>query len=92
MKKKKWTVDGDKQISWIAEFMKKYMKLEPQEKLVSRSFIIFCSFSKMLNLLQFLYINQTFAPSPDQIVKNLYECYSADGKLVLHYCKTPAWG
>ena len=34
MKKKKWTVDGDKPISWIAEFMKRYMKLEPQEKLV----------------------------------------------------------
>ncbi|KAJ3658172.1 hypothetical protein Zmor_009929 [Zophobas morio] len=73
MKKKKWTVDGDKPISWIAEFMKRYMKLEPQEKL-------------------FLYVNQTFAPSPDQVMKNLYDCYSTEGKLVLHYCKTPAWG
>ncbi|EFA02034.1 autophagy protein 12-like [Tribolium castaneum] len=73
MKKKKWTVEGDKPISWIAEFMKRYMKLEPQEKL-------------------FLYVNQTFAPSPDQIMKNLYDCYSTEGKLVLHYCKTPAWG
>ncbi|RZC42114.1 autophagy protein 12-like [Asbolus verrucosus] len=73
MKKKKWTVEGDKPISWIAEFMKRYMKLEPNEKL-------------------FLYVNQTFAPSPDQIMKNLYDCYSTEGKLVLHYCKTPAWG
>ncbi|KAJ8960388.1 hypothetical protein NQ314_006078 [Rhamnusium bicolor] len=40
----------------------------------------------------FLYVNQTFAPSPDQIVKNLYDCYSTENKLVLHYCKTQAWG
>ncbi|KAJ8922709.1 hypothetical protein NQ315_007744 [Exocentrus adspersus] len=41
---------------------------------------------------RFLYVNQTFAPSPDQLVKNLYDCYSTEGKLVLHYCKTQAWG
>jgi len=40
----------------------------------------------------FLYVAQAFAPSPDQQLKNLYECFGADGKLVLHYSKTPAWG
>ncbi|XP_011496717.1 PREDICTED: autophagy protein 12-like [Ceratosolen solmsi marchali] len=40
----------------------------------------------------FLYINQTFAPAPDQTVKNLYDCYGTDGKLIIHYCKTQAWG
>ncbi|KAF7287896.1 hypothetical protein GWI33_000243 [Rhynchophorus ferrugineus] len=73
MKKKKWQVESDKPIGWIVEFIKKYLKLEANEKL-------------------FLYVNQSFAPSPDQIVKNLYECYSTEGKLVLHYCKTQAWG
>lgn len=43
-------------------------------------------------ILQFLYVNQTFAPAPDQTVKNLYDCYGADGKLVIHYCKSQAWG
>ncbi|XP_030033151.1 autophagy protein 12-like [Manduca sexta] len=73
MKKKKWAVDAEKPIGWIMEFVKKYLKLEPDEKL-------------------FLYVNQTFAPSPDQIVRNLYDCFGTDGKLVLHYCKTQAWG
>ncbi|XP_017783215.1 PREDICTED: autophagy protein 12-like [Nicrophorus vespilloides] len=73
MKKKKWSVESNKPIGWIIDFMKKYLKLEPQERL-------------------FLYVNQTFAPSPDQIVKNLYDCYSTEGTLVLHYCKTQAWG
>ncbi|KAK9872159.1 hypothetical protein WA026_016213 [Henosepilachna vigintioctopunctata] len=40
----------------------------------------------------FLYVNQVFAPAPDQILKNLYDCYATEGKLVLHYCKTQAWG
>ncbi|KAK2579212.1 hypothetical protein KPH14_008183 [Odynerus spinipes] len=40
----------------------------------------------------FLYVNQTFAPAPDQTVKNLYDCYGSDGKLIIHYCKSPAWG
>ncbi|GAB6026019.1 hypothetical protein CHUAL_011982 [Chamberlinius hualienensis] len=40
----------------------------------------------------FLYINQAFAPSPDQLIRNLYECFGTDGKLVLHYCKSQAWG
>lgn len=40
----------------------------------------------------FLYVNQTFAPSPDQTVRNLYECYGASGKLNLYYCTSPAWG
>ncbi|XP_072931622.1 autophagy protein 12-like [Epargyreus clarus] len=73
MKKKKWAVDAEKPIGWIMEFVKKYLKLEPEEKL-------------------FLYVNQTFAPSPDQVIRNLYECFSTDGKLVLHYCKSQAWG
>jgi len=43
-------------------------------------------------MLQFLYVNQTFAPAPDQIIKNLYECHGTNGKLVLYYCKNQAWG
>lgn len=40
----------------------------------------------------FLYVNQSFAPSPDEIIRNLYDSFGSDGKLVVHYCKNPAWG
>ncbi|XP_023671211.1 ubiquitin-like protein ATG12 [Paramormyrops kingsleyae] len=40
----------------------------------------------------FIYVNQSFAPSPDQEVGVLFECFGSDGKLVLHYCKSQAWG
>ncbi|RWS30658.1 autophagy protein 12-like isoform X1 [Leptotrombidium deliense] len=40
----------------------------------------------------FLYVSQSFAPSPDHRIRNLYECFAVDGRLVLYYSKTPAWG
>ncbi|XP_068180292.1 ubiquitin-like protein ATG12 [Antennarius striatus] len=40
----------------------------------------------------FIYVNQSFAPSPDQDVGVLFDCFGSDGKLVLHYCKSQAWG
>ncbi|XP_077383031.1 ubiquitin-like protein ATG12 [Festucalex cinctus] len=40
----------------------------------------------------FIYVNQSFAPSPDQEVGILFDCFGSDSKLVLHYCKSQAWG
>ncbi|KAK2189712.1 hypothetical protein NP493_99g05073 [Ridgeia piscesae] len=40
----------------------------------------------------FIYVNQSFAPSPDVALGVLFECFGSDGKLVLHYCMTQAWG
>ncbi|XP_071797105.1 autophagy protein 12-like [Asterias amurensis] len=73
MKKKRWAVDQSKKVTWVIDFIRKYIKCEPSESL-------------------FLYVNQAFAPSPDQEIGNLFECYGSDGKLVLHYCKSEAWG
>lgn len=40
----------------------------------------------------FLYVHQTFAPAPDQTLRNLYDCYSSEGTLIFHYSKMQAWG
>ncbi|XP_044065090.1 ubiquitin-like protein ATG12 isoform X2 [Siniperca chuatsi] len=40
----------------------------------------------------FIYVNQSFAPSPDQDVGILFDSFGSDGKLVLYYCKSQAWG
>lgn len=40
----------------------------------------------------FLYINQAFAPSPDREIGSLYESYGVEGRLIIHYAKTEAWG
>lgn len=41
MKKKKWAVDPDKKIGYLIEFIKRYLKFEPSESLVSLFFIVF---------------------------------------------------
>lgn len=40
MKKKKWAVDAEKPIGWIMEFVKKYLKLEADEKLVREDYLL----------------------------------------------------
>jgi len=40
----------------------------------------------------FLFINRSFQPAPDEIVSDLFKCFHSDGKLVISYCSTPAWG
>ncbi|CAH1762837.1 15993_t:CDS:2 [Entrophospora sp. SA101] len=41
----------------------------------------------------FVYINSAFSPAPDEIVANLFKCFSTDGRqLIVNYCTTAAWG
>lgn len=40
----------------------------------------------------FLYVNQAFAPALDEKLATLFEVYATNGKLVLHYATTEAWG
>ena len=94
MKQKNYKVDNDKKIEWIIAFIRKYLKLEESESLVSE-FEIVTLLSIAFNirfLFQFVYVNQAFSPSPDQSVGNLCECFGSEGKLVLYYSKTQAWG
>ncbi|XP_060777681.1 ubiquitin-like protein ATG12 [Neoarius graeffei] len=73
MKTKKWAVERGRTVQSLAQFISRFLKLDPNEQL-------------------FIYVNQSFAPSPDQEVGVLFECFGSDGKLVLHYCKSQAWG
>ncbi|PWN19566.1 APG12-domain-containing protein [Microstroma glucosiphilum] len=40
----------------------------------------------------FLYINNSFAPSLDDTVGNLFRCFGTDGHLIVNYSTTPAFG
>ena len=42
--------------------------------------------------LLFLYCNSAFAPPPDELVRDVAQCFAVEGVLVLNYCTTPAWG
>ena len=40
LKKKKWTVDRHKQIGWISEFIRKFIRTETEDSVVSILYII----------------------------------------------------
>jgi ubiquitin-like protein ATG12 len=40
----------------------------------------------------FLYVNQAFSPALDTTIGSIYDCFSSEGTLVLHYSLTQAWG
>ena len=40
----------------------------------------------------FCYVNNSFVPSYDQTMHDLHACFAVGGELLIHYCKTDAWG
>jgi len=40
----------------------------------------------------FIFINSAFQPSPDESVGEIYKCFQNDGKLIVNYSTTQAWG
>ncbi|KAJ7555768.1 hypothetical protein O6H91_05G054300 [Diphasiastrum complanatum] len=40
----------------------------------------------------FVYINSAFSPNPDEVVADLFENFGIDGKLVVNYACSMAWG
>jgi ubiquitin-like protein ATG12 len=40
----------------------------------------------------FVYLNSAFTPRYDETVANLFQWHGVEGKLVVYYATTPAWG
>ncbi|CAA0816171.1 Ubiquitin-like protein ATG12A [Striga hermonthica] len=40
----------------------------------------------------FVYVNSAFSPNPDELVLELYNNFGIDGKLVVNYACSMAWG
>jgi ubiquitin-like protein ATG12 len=40
----------------------------------------------------YLYCGSGFAPTPDQLIKDLYECFQINGELMIFYGYQETWG
>ncbi|KAJ3695571.1 hypothetical protein LUZ60_000948 [Juncus effusus] len=40
----------------------------------------------------FVYVNSAFSPNPDELVIDLFNNFGIDGKLVVNYASSMAWG
>lgn len=94
MRQRKWEVDSTQTVGFIASFIRKKLTLQKSDSLVciKLQHLHFEMLSLTIVLRQFFYVNQSFAPSLDQSVQNLFDCFGSDGKLILAYCRTQAWG
>ena len=66
---KTFWVQRNQTVRWVVEFIKQQLKCQPHESLVS----ITCVVCVLTSLLQFVYVQQAFAPSLDQDINTLYE-------------------
>lgn len=41
---------------------------------------------------QFVYLKEAFSPSLDERIGVLFDSFAVDGRLVVNYALTPAWG
>ena len=41
---------------------------------------------------QFVYLKEAFSPSPEERIAALHTAFAVDGRLVVNYALTPAWG
>ncbi|MCI4374647.1 hypothetical protein PGIGA_G00008500 [Pangasianodon gigas] len=67
MKTKKWAVERGRTVQSLAQFISRFLKLEPSEQL-------------------FIYVNQSFAPSPDQEVGVLFDVSVIDNLVMANAC------
>ncbi|GAB9471222.1 hypothetical protein Gpo141_00008444 [Globisporangium polare] len=96
MKRTKFTVNGHDQLSVVYKFLKKQLRLKDTDALV-RSVsvypdVIAVQITDTGVYVQFVYCNSSFAPSPDQKLSSLYECFQVGDVLILNYSLTQAWG
>ncbi|EFN51330.1 hypothetical protein CHLNCDRAFT_141109 [Chlorella variabilis] len=40
----------------------------------------------------FMYLKEAFSPSPEERIATLHDAFAVDGRLVVNYALTPAWG
>lgn len=87
MKQKKWAVERGRTVQSLSQFISRFLKLDAGEQLVriktvgltkkiSRNTSVFEFFTYTCGFFlhpQFIYVNQSFAPSPDQDVGTLYD-------------------
>ena len=93
MRQSKFKVPADAPFQTVTAMLRKQLGLQPQDSLVQplRPGSAFSPLT-LSRAWQFLYCNSAFAPPPDEVVRDVAQCFHVEGVLVLNYCLTPAWG
>ncbi|KAF3905333.1 hypothetical protein AA313_de0203307 [Arthrobotrys entomopaga] len=92
LKKNVKTLTASKKFSVIVNFLRNKLKLNgPSTASPSNSGQLSPAQNNNGQSL-FVYVNNTFAPSLDEEVGNLFRCFKREDELLVNYCLTPAFG
>lgn len=83
MKKSKFLISPQESFARLQEKLSKMLQLNKESSSSSSA-----TNSNSL----FLYLHQSFVPSPEDLIGDLHDLFSVRGELVLHYSLQEAWG
>ncbi|KAK6537218.1 Ubiquitin-like protein [Orbilia ellipsospora] len=93
LKKNVFTLTASKKFSVVVNFLRNKLKLNGPATTASPSNSGNLSPGQKNNGQSlFVYVNNTFAPSLDEEVGNLFRCFKREDELLVNYCLTPAFG
>jgi ubiquitin-like protein ATG12 len=82
LKNNKIKLNGTNTIAKLYEYLRQQLKtvIKDNESLVK------------YYIIQYIYCNNNFAPSPNYFLADLYKSYQVQGELIIYYALTEAWG
>ncbi len=99
MVRAKFKVDRSSSFATLGAFVRKQLQLKPTDPLVRHSRRSPAVRSRLTPpplpppvRLQFLFVNSSFAPRPDDSVGMLFDCFGVGSELIVNYADTGAWG
>ena len=79
MKKTKFLISPQESFARLQEKLSKMLQLNKESSPTNSNSL-------------FLYLHQSFVPSPEDFIGDLHDLFSVRGELVLHYSLQEAWG
>ncbi|KAL5160627.1 Ubiquitin-like protein ATG12 [Glycine soja] len=97
LKQSKFKIAGTDKFAKVIDFLRRQLH---RETLVNRPCVFYsrlflcrpCLLNFSFLILQFVYVNSAFSPNPDELVIDLFNNFGFDGKLVVNYACSMAWG
>ncbi|XP_024006384.1 ubiquitin-like protein ATG12A isoform X1 [Eutrema salsugineum] len=94
LKQSKFKIPGTDKFAKVIDFLRR--QLHSDSLVRKHSFFFMCMDPlKALTVFfvcKFVYVNSAFSPNPDESVDDLYNNFGFDGKLVVNYAFSMAWG
>ena len=91
LKQNKFKLRASSNFATLIELLRKQLRFKDTDSLVRIRSKLFDS-RLLACLLQFLFVNSAFSPSPEELLYDVYECFKTENELVINYATADAYG